>query len=187
MIILRSILLTQSPIDRDWDWNQALSDIKSLSDLLTIKIQASQPPHPEFLESGLMSYQPNRSNQARSRLPNFDNLDSITVYNRPRTAYPHSIIIAARFLFDRSDLDSYEIFLLQSNAGLPQAIFRLISEFSKVYEARRMIQALCSSDLAIHQLVEWDRSIKTKTLDFFDDESDRLKATKELFDREINR
>ncbi|OAV94037.1 hypothetical protein PTTG_27128 [Puccinia triticina 1-1 BBBD Race 1] len=188
IIQLRAVLLTQIDILADWDWNHAKQDLKIIADILELKVEPYEEPSPLILSSGLMTFEPSRSAQAQSRLPRFDQADQTRRRRRPKVDYDPSILAAAQFLFGHipafnSHLDK-NIFSLETDQPV---LFKLITEFSKVYRVRLMIYELCSTDWAFNKLLVWDESLKTKTLSFFDDEPDRWSKTKELFDRELAR
>ncbi|PLW41380.1 hypothetical protein PCASD_08880 [Puccinia coronata f. sp. avenae] len=191
IIQLRGILLTQTSIQPDWDWSKVQVDLMILSDLVGLKFEPYHEPSAEILSSGLMSYEPNRSTHAISQLPNFNtNYNTPTprnLINVPREYHP-SITTAARFLF--SHLPGFEANLNQSIFALQSRhppLFRLITEFSKVYQARLMIYEVCLTEWAFEKLVAWDQSLQTKNLDFFDDEPDRFSKAKALLGSELAR
>ncbi|WAQ81700.1 hypothetical protein PtA15_2A11 [Puccinia triticina] len=185
IIQLRAVLLTQIDILADWDWNHAKQDLKIIADILELKVEPYEEPSPLILSSGLMTFEPSRSAQAQSRLPRFDQADQTRRRRRPKVDYDPSILAAAQFLFGHipafnSHLDK-NIFSLETDQPV---LFKLITEFSKVYRVRLMIYELCSTDWAFNKLLAWDESLKTVD---FDDEPDRWSKTKELFDRELAR
>ncbi|KAA1093874.1 hypothetical protein PGT21_001430 [Puccinia graminis f. sp. tritici] len=153
VIQLREAFLTQIDIQSDWNWNNAKQDLRILTEILGFKIEPYEEPSPSILNSGLMSFEPNRSSLALSKLLNFNQV------NRPQRA-------------------------IESEHPV---LFKLITEFAKVYQARLIIYELCSTDWVFSKLLAWDQSLKQKNIDFFDDEPDRFSKAKDLIDRELGR
>ncbi|KAA1108143.1 hypothetical protein PGT21_001845 [Puccinia graminis f. sp. tritici] len=184
VIQLREAFLTQIDIQSDWNWNNAKQDLRILTEILGFKIEPYEEPSPLILNSGLMNFEPNRSSLALSKLLNFNPV------NRPQRAvnYDQSILKAAQFLLGHipkfnSDLNQ-NTFKIESEHPV---LFKLITEFAKVYQARLIIYELCSTDWVFSKLLAWDQSLKQKNIDFFDDEPDRFSKAKDLIDRELGR
>ncbi|MBW0524505.1 hypothetical protein O181_064220 [Austropuccinia psidii MF-1] len=127
---LRGILITRTPINRDWDWRRVEEELKTLSDLMGIECCVLEKPLDEFLSSGLLFSEPNRSHEAIVKLPSFDYLASITI-PKVKKPYAPSILAAAKFLFNQSTIDSHHIWTLEYNHPLPHMIFQLIIQFAK--------------------------------------------------------
>ncbi|KAI7965462.1 hypothetical protein MJO29_003560 [Puccinia striiformis f. sp. tritici] len=189
LIKLRAVLLTQTEIQADWNWEKAQQDLKLLSELIGFRFEAYHEPSQAILRSGLMSFEPDRSTQAQSKLPRFEQTAGRQRRRSADTDYDRSIISAALFLFDHlSGFKSDSLMLNISSLESDQPVlFKLITEFSKVYQARLMIYEFCTSDWAYNKLADWHQSLQTKKVDFYDDEPRRFERVKELFDQELSR
>jgi len=188
IIQLRAILHTQTKIQADWHWDKAKADLRILSELIDLK-KPYEEPSAAIQSSGLMDHEPNRSVDAQSQLiPQFHHQPNEPQPAPPEREYPLSISNPARFLF--SHLPGFNTHLHRNISHLEAshpALFKLIMEFSKVYQVRHMIYHICISDWAFERLLAWDQSLKTKNIDIYDDEPDRFLKAKELFDRELAR
>ncbi|KAH9470667.1 hypothetical protein MJO28_003507 [Puccinia striiformis f. sp. tritici] len=189
LIKLRAVLLTQTEIQADWNWEKAQQDLNLLSELIGFRFEAYHEPTQAIQRSGLMSFEPDRSTQAQSKLPRFEQTAGRQRRRSADTDYDRSIISAALFLFDHlSGFKSDSLMLNISSLESDQPVlFKLITEFSKVYQARLMIYEFCTSDWAYNKLADWHQSLQTKKVDFYDDEPRRFERVKELFDQELSR
>ncbi|KAA1136765.1 hypothetical protein PGTUg99_002578 [Puccinia graminis f. sp. tritici] len=99
VIQLREAFLTQIDIQSDWNWNNAKQDLRILTEILGFKIEPYEEPSPSILNSGLMSFEPNRSSLALSKLLNFNQV------NRPQRAEFAKVYQARLIIYELCSTD----------------------------------------------------------------------------------